>query len=42
MPVADLVRAALAVGEDSRPEYTAFLHLRGDRETYEVARDAVR
>jgi hypothetical protein len=38
VPVADLVRAALAVDEDSRSEYTAFLHLRGDRETFEVAR----
>lgn len=37
VPVADLVRAALAVDEDSRPEYTAFLHLRGDRETFEMA-----
>jgi hypothetical protein len=38
LPVVDLVSAALAVDEDSRPEYTAFLHLRGDRETFEVAR----
>ncbi|BCJ48056.1 hypothetical protein GCM10010168_24160 [Actinoplanes ianthinogenes] len=38
LPVADLVAAALAVDADSRPEYTAFLHLRGDRETFEAAR----
>jgi HEAT repeat protein len=37
-PVADLVRAALAVGEDSRSDYTAFLHLRGDGQSFEVAR----
>jgi hypothetical protein len=38
LPVADLVSAALAVDEDTRPEYTAFLHLRGDQETFETAR----
>jgi HEAT repeat protein len=38
LPVADLVAAALAVDEDTRPEYTAFLHLRGDQETFEAAR----
>ncbi|WP_221329678.1 HEAT repeat domain-containing protein [Actinoplanes sp. L3-i22] len=38
LPVAELVSAALAVDEDSRPEYTAFLQLRGDRETFEAAR----
>ncbi|GAA0903766.1 hypothetical protein GCM10009557_79500 [Virgisporangium ochraceum] len=38
LPVADLVAAALAVDEDTRPEFTSFLHLRGDRETFEAAR----
>jgi hypothetical protein len=36
LPGADLVRAALVVDEDGRPEYTAFPHLRGDREAFEV------
>src|SRR5688572_11197017 len=38
LSVADLVSAALAVDEDTRPEYTSFLHLRGDRETFDAAR----
>lgn len=38
LPVADLVSAALTVDEDTRPEYTAFLQLRGDQETFEAAR----
>lgn len=48
LPVADLIDAALAVDEDTRVEYAAFLQLRGDRETFDAARalcasdDAVR
>ncbi|GAA2711532.1 HEAT repeat domain-containing protein [Actinoplanes palleronii] len=38
LPVAELVSAALAVDEDTRTEYTGFLHLRGDQETFEAAR----